>query len=43
LIEEDTKEKKAREAEARATFRAETLLECHQAHGKDFITAMKEF
>jgi hypothetical protein len=43
LIEKDTKAKKAREAEARATFRSEILLECHRAHGKDFITAMKKF
>jgi hypothetical protein len=43
LSKKVTKAKKAREAEAKASFRSEVLLECHQSYGKAFIKAMKNW
>jgi hypothetical protein len=40
LGEKVTKAKKAREAEAKASFRSEVQLECHRSSGKAFIKAM---
>jgi hypothetical protein len=41
LDEKITKAKKARESEAKASFRSEVQLECHRSSGKAFIKAMK--
>jgi hypothetical protein len=42
LIEKDTKAKRAKEAEVKATLHSKILLECHQSNGKVFIMAMKK-